>query len=210
MPVYSSLHTSRRLIARMTAIPYTVERRPDTGVNNVTLGVWLFVASEAMLFCGLFSAYFLLRAGAITWGWSPHKDLAQLNTAVLLAATAAFTLAVRAARRRTLSMYRVWLGVSIALALAFLGVKSYEYADDFALALYPRVSTRIALYYLLTGVHALHVAGGISVDAWLLATGRRRWEQDSAAVVNRVEATALYWLFVDIIWLCLLVLLYVW
>ena len=48
----------------MSAIPYTVERRPDTGVNNVQLGMWLFLASEAMLFAGLFSAYFMLRAGA--------------------------------------------------------------------------------------------------------------------------------------------------
>jgi cytochrome c oxidase subunit III len=72
----------------MMDIPYTVERRPDTGINNVLLGTWLFLASEVMLFGGLFSAYVLLRAGATAWpeGSSVSSvPLGALNTLVLLA-----------------------------------------------------------------------------------------------------------------------------
>jgi heme/copper-type cytochrome/quinol oxidase subunit 3 len=191
-------------------IPYTVEPRPDTGVNNVKLGVLLFLATQAMLFGAWFSAYFMLRAGAITWGWSPHRELAQVNTVFLLAATGACTLAVRSARARRVAWFRTWMLMSIVLTLGFLGIRLYEYADDFALGLYPRESTRIGLYYLLTGVHALHVVGGMVVSVWLLATGTSTWTRAAPAIVNRVEATALYWLFVAAIWLCLLVLLYVW
>ena len=73
----------------MSSIPYTVERRPDTGVNNVQMGIWLFLASEVMLFGGLFSAYFMLRAGSLT-PWVPLRDhlgSALLSTALLMVAT---------------------------------------------------------------------------------------------------------------------------
>lgn len=174
------------------------------------LGVWLFLAFQAMLFVAWFSAYFLLRGGAITWGWSPHRELAQINTVLLLAATGSFTLAVRFARARRVAWFRTWMLMSIVLTVGFLGIRLYEYADDFALGLYPRESTRVGLYYLLTGVHTLHVVGGMAVNVWLLATGSTAWIRAAPAIVNRVEATALYWVFLSAIWLCLLVLLYVW
>ena len=194
----------------MNAIPYAIERRPDTGVNNVKLGVWLFLAWEGMLFAALFSAYFMLRAGAITWGWSPHWELARANTVLLLGSTGVLSLAMRAARRQRVTTFRAWMSVSLVLATAFLGVKTYEYRDDFALALYPRVSTRIALYYLLTGIHALHVVGGLIVDVWLIVASGETWRRAAPVMINRVEATTQFWVFVDVIWLILLLLLYVW
>lgn len=193
----------------MTTIPYTVERRPDTGVNNVKLGVWLFLASEVMLFGGLFSAYFTLRAGARAWApLVSHRPIAFLNTALLLFAGAAFARAIKAARRGRLSRFRSWTAGAIALASGFLVVKGIEYARAAAEGLWPRTSTEAGLYYLLTGVHALHVLGGIIATVWLIATAGAAWRREPLRAINRLEATALYWYFVDIIWVILVVLLY--
>jgi heme/copper-type cytochrome/quinol oxidase subunit 3 len=202
----------------MSAIPYTVERRPDTGVNNVKLGMWLFLASEAMLFAGLFSAYFMLRAGA-TEPWQPFRDhlgIAGRNTMVLFAATAVFAVAVAAARARTVLpvwggtlAFRLYLYPSVLFALAFCALKGSEYAALFERGLGPATSTQLAVYFLLTGVHLIHVAGGMLVSVWLAFTGASTWKASPAVVVNRLEAVALYWYFVDAVWVAIVVLLYV-
>jgi cytochrome c oxidase subunit 3 len=198
-------------------IPYTVTKRPDTGVNNVKLGVWLFLASEVMLFGGLFSAYFTLLAGALE-PWPPlrnHLALASLNTIVLLAAGASIALAIRNARAGLTAghdsavPFRGWLMASGGFALTFCALKMIEYADLFRLHLRPSTSTQLAMYFLLTGVHLLHVLGGIGVLLWLALTSSKTRQSSAPAVVNRLEAAAMYWYFVDVIWLILFVLLYV-
>jgi len=195
----------------MSAIPYTVERRPDTGVNNVQLGIWLFLASEVMLFGGLFSAYFTLRAGA-PQPWAPlsaHMDAALVSTVLLFGATGAFAMALRSARAARLPAFRVWIGAAMLLGLLFVAYKGRQYLDLWEGHFYASTSTQWATYYLLTGVHGLHVLGGVLVNAWLLATSSRAWTTSSARIVNRVEAVALYWYFVDLVWVLLFVLLYV-
>jgi cytochrome c oxidase subunit III len=195
----------------LNAIPFTVERRPDTGVNNVQLGVWLFLASEAMLFAGLFSAYFTLRAGAIA-PWTPfrnHLALASVNTVVLMIAGAALAFSARAARARDNRRFRSWLLVSCSFAMAFCAFKGSEYAEFIGAHLRPSTSTHLAMYFLLTGVHLLHVLGGVLVNAWIALTPKAAWSRAPEAVVNRLEAAALYWYFVDAIWLIIFVVLYV-
>jgi heme/copper-type cytochrome/quinol oxidase subunit 3 len=202
----------------MNAIPYTVERRPDTGVNNVKLGTWLFLASEAMLFAGLFSAYFMLRAGAVVL-WSPlseHAGQALASTVVLLAGTAAFGASIRAARQRLAGAgseaalpFVLWLLASAVLALAFCVHEAGEHAALFARGRGPASSTQMASFFLLTGVHMLHVAAGAVLNLRLLLTRASTWTAAGSGVVNRLEAAALYWYFVDAVWLVLAVLFYV-
>ena len=195
----------------MSAIPYTVERRPDTGVNNVQLGVWLFLASEVMLFGGLFSAYFTLRAGAAA-AWMPfraHLDPAIVSTALLFGGTAAFAAAVRMARAGRLAAFRAWMAAATVLAFLFLPYKYLQYVDAWDSGYHASTSTQWGMYFLLTGVHALHVAGGVLVNLRLLGTSAARWTGETPAVVNRVTASALYWYFVDAIWVILFLLLYV-
>ena len=188
----------------MNAIPYTVERRPDTGVNNVQLGIWLFLASEVMLFGGLFSAYFMLRAGAPS-PWVPLRDHlvnALVATISLIVATAFVAAAAGVLRR-----YRLYLGVSAVAAMAFAARKLVDYRDFIAAGHGPASSTQMATYFLLTGVHLLHVVGGVIAIGWVIARSGRAPEP--APTVNRLRALALYWGFVDAVWLLILVLLYV-
>lgn len=192
----------------MTAIPYTVEPRPDTGVNNVTLGVWLFLASEVMLFGGLFSAYFMLRAGATAWPAPVHVPYAVVNTSLLFAGTVCFAIGARAARAGQVTAFRLATTAAIVLLLGFLAVKGLEYRADFAEGLYPRSSTRMALYFLLTGVHAVHVIGGVIALALIAMRIGPQTAEGLARLVNRLHGIGLYWYFVDTIWVILLVLLY--
>jgi heme/copper-type cytochrome/quinol oxidase subunit 3 len=188
-------------------LPYTVERRPDTGVNNVMLGMWLFLASEVMLFGGLFSAYVLLRSGAADWpAGSTISSVTPgaVNTAILLLSS----MTIAMARGRSSGKARRMLGATAALGALFLGIKAFEYATKLQDGLYPSSSTFLALYYLLTAVHAVHVLGGVVVNGYLAVSGARSTGGSSALFANRVTAAALYWHFVDIIWIAIFVVLY--
>lgn len=185
-------------------IPWTTDRRPDTGVTNVTMGIWLFLASEVMLFGAIFSSYALLRVAAPDWPVGSDVlsvPLGLINTVLLVLMTLA---AWRATRTTGAAAIRLVL-VSSLFASGFLGVKAYEYSTEIALGLVPSVSTFLATYYLLTGLHAAHVICGLIANAWIVAGARRAGE---AMTAGRLRATALYWAFVDIVWLVIFVLLY--
>ena len=192
-------------------IPYTVETRPDTGLFNAKLGIWLFLASEVMLFGGLFSGYVLLRTGAIDWpnGWERLSvPLATFNTAVLIASSVCMVLSRRALKIGRLAKGRAWLLATAALAIAFLAVKLFEYREHFQAGDVPARDNFFATYYTLTGVHGLHVAGGIVVIAYLAGPGAAMWSRQRERYANRVETVALYWYFVDLVWLVLFPALY--
>jgi heme/copper-type cytochrome/quinol oxidase subunit 3 len=184
-------------------IPYTAERRPDTGVSNGTLGIWLFLASEAMLFGALFSAYALLRTSATEWPVGRHilgGRMAAINTVFLILATTQVWRATREA-----ASARGQLTRSSLMAAAFLAVKSFEYWDKLSHGLKPSSSTLLALFFTLTGFHAAHVLGGFIANVWAM---RGMFRVDEAITAGRLKALALYWTFVDVVWLGILVAFY--
>jgi cytochrome c oxidase subunit 3 len=185
-------------------IPYTTTARADTGVSNVTLGIWLFLASEVMLFGALFSSYALLRVAAPSW--PAGRELLSLtlgttNTVVLMTMTAA----IWRARSAPWPSARRLLIVGCGLALVFLGVKGVEYSGEIRHGLVPSVSTFLATYFTLTGLHALHVVAGLAASLWAVS-GMRRVGMDMT--IGRVRALSLYWVFVDLVWLIIFVLFY--
>ena len=188
-------------------IPYTLERRPDTGVTNVTMGIWLFLASEVMLFGALFSSYALLRVSALTWphGSSILSVNAGLdNTVVLIAASLLFW-----RTRVTTGRKRLWrIGQSSLLLAIFLVLKAREYQDEFARGLYPETSTFMATYFVLTGMHAVHVVGGLVANAWLAIGARWDRSEGEKITTGRARALSLYWGFVDIVWFAIVGLVY--
>jgi cytochrome c oxidase subunit 3 len=115
-------------------IPYTVEVRPDTGVYNAKIGIWLFLASEVMLFGGLFSAYVLLRVGAAPGTWAHgllNIPIGTFNTAVLITSSITVVLSWAALKMGNFARYRVTQSITLLCALGFLGIKSYEYREKF-------------------------------------------------------------------------------
>ncbi|HEY0369404.1 MAG TPA: heme-copper oxidase subunit III [Chthoniobacterales bacterium] len=116
-------------------IPYTNSARPDTGLWNAKIGIWLFLASEVMLFGGLFSAYIFLRLDALPGYW-PHGLLnvpvGTMNTAILIASSVTVVLAWAALKMRQFGKYRFYMAITIVCGIIFLAVKlSYEWPDKF-------------------------------------------------------------------------------
>ena len=115
-------------------IPYTVEPRADTGLYNAKVGIWLFLASEVMLFGALFSSYILLRVGATPANW-PHGllniPIGTFNTAVLITSSVTVVLAWASLKMGNFARFRKFQSVTILCALGFLGIKSIEYKDKF-------------------------------------------------------------------------------
>lgn len=196
-------------------IPYTVKPRPDTGVYNGKLGAWLFIASEVMLFGGLFAAYIFLRVGAPAWPGTVGGEevalarevlnvpLATINTVVLIASSVTMVMSWASLVRKDFSQYRLYMGATIVLGLAFLVIKAFEYDAKFSHHLYPSDSTFLAIYFTLTGLHALHVFLGIVVNAYFWGPGSHMWETEPQRFTNRIEIAGLYWHFVDLVWIFL-------
>jgi cytochrome c oxidase subunit 3 len=122
-------------------IPYTVKPRPDTGLYNAKVGIWLFLASEVMLFGAFISSYILLRVGApdgfwpdVKTGW-PHGllniPIGTFNTAVLIASSVTVVMAWAALKMGNLVKFKRYMAFTVACALGFLGIKSYEYNEKF-------------------------------------------------------------------------------
>jgi heme/copper-type cytochrome/quinol oxidase subunit 3 len=104
--------------------------------------------------------------------------------------------------------YRLFMGLTILLGLIFLVVKIFEYKSKFAHDLSPSESTFLAIYFTLTGLHALHVIGGLIVNSYFWGPGSKMWLSKPDQFINRIEIAGLYWHFVDIVWIFLFPTLY--
>ena len=195
----------------MIEIPYIVDERPDTGLNNVKLGIWLFLASEVMLFGGLFSTYILLRLNAVDWPLGSDilsVPIGTFNTVVLITSSVTMVLCYAALKLDNLSGYKKYMLLTVGLSLLFLAVKTYEYLDKFSHGDLPAKSTYLAIYFTLTGLHALHIIGGVVVNSYFLGPGLKMWVKNKEQFINRIEAAGLYWHFVDLVWIVLFPVLY--
>ncbi|MDA0986369.1 MAG: cytochrome c oxidase subunit 3 [Bacteroidetes bacterium] len=192
-------------------IPYTIEVREDTGVNNAKLGIWLFLTSEVMLFGALFSSYVFLRIGAASWPEGSsilNIPMATLNTAFLITSSITMVMSWLSLVEKNFSAYKKYMLVTILLGLAFLVVKYFEYSAKFEHHLYPSTNTFLGLYFLMTGLHVLHVIGGLIMNIYLLLPGAKMWQSYPERFTNRVETAGLYWHFVDLVWIFLFPILY--
>jgi cytochrome c oxidase subunit 3 len=115
-------------------IPYAIKARPDTGLYNAKIGIWLFLASEVMLFGALFSSYVLLRVGSDPGAW-PHGllniPIGTFNTTVLILSSVTVVLSWAALKVGDFKRYRRFQSITLLCALGFLGIKSYEYNEKF-------------------------------------------------------------------------------
>ncbi len=303
-------------------IPYTVTARPDTGLYSAKIGIWLFLASEVMLFGGLFSSYVFLRMGATPGLW-PHGLLnvpvGTMNTAILILSSVTVVMAWASLKMRKFNMYRLYMAITILCGIIFLAVKlGYEYPDKFhhfgayikpeavekyerylgnehmakkglapryeitghlegetedhflvlldpinanptdpandrphfiprgrpgeaqwqtfeaaekagkkeeaeklehelieknllaevkkedvrwASAFEPKHSSFFAVYFTITGLHGLHVLGGILIFLYFLFPGAALYKKNPEHLANRIEVAGLFWHFVDLVWI---------
>jgi heme/copper-type cytochrome/quinol oxidase subunit 3 len=206
-------------------IPYRTEPHPLTGVTSGKLGIWLFLASEVMLFGALFSSYVLLRVGALPGTWPSGVEaglnvpIGTFNTLVLITSSITMVMSWASLKMGNPGAFKRYLGATIGLGLLFLVVKGFEWGAKFGhepYGIFPATgwptatdpSTFYALYYTLTGLHALHVFLGILANLWLLIWGLSLFKTEPERFAGRIEIAGLYWHFVDLVWIFLFPTLY--
>lgn len=190
--------------------------------ETATFGMWVFLSTEVLFFGGLFLAYTVYR---LQYPHDFHEAgrhtlllPGAINTAVLLTSSFTMVLAVHAAEQRRRWPTVGWLLLTAVLAAAFLGIKGWEYVHEIHEGLlpgarfhFPGESTLHAelffyLYFVTTGVHALHVTIGLGLIGWfalrMLVAGQ------PGRLTNSIDLLGLYWHFVDLVWVFLFPLLY--
>jgi cytochrome c oxidase subunit III len=188
----------------------------------VTLGMWIFLATEVVFFGGMFTAYSVYRllypSAFAEVSRQLNVVLGTVNTAVLICSSFTMVLAVYGAQTGRRKMLALFLALTIILGLAFLGIKFDEYYEKFLehhvpgpFFSYPGPHGRQAemffsLYFAMTGLHALHMVIGIGLLSVLLVMAWRG--RFTPEYHNPVELSGLYWHFVDVIWIFLYPLLY--
>lgn len=202
--------------------PHVHHMDAPTAYNAAKLGMWLFLATEILLFGGLFVCFALYRwmylkefenaSHELAWGWGG------INTLVLLFSSFTAAMAVEAAQKGQNKKVVRYILVTIVCALGFLAIKYIEYSGKYHHGLFPGTAhwnspefneaykTFFGLYFCMTGLHALHVIIGMGLLTWpLLLARKNRFSPD---YYTPVEVGALYWHLVDLIWIYLFPLLY--
>lgn len=194
-------------------MPEEILRHEESAENvfaAAKLGIWAFLATEVLLFGGLFTAYIVFRMKYPDLFHAEHlklnRYLGLLNTVILITSSLSVACGIAAIRRGRQHLSRVCIALTILLALAFLGVKYVEWSEDFAHGLYPGTNMFFSLYFMMTGLHGLHVAAGILVLGVILFMAcRGRFSEHYA---TPMEITGIYWHFVDLVWIYLFPLFY--
>ena len=199
---------------------------PRLRMDAARLGLWVFLAGEILFFAALCVAYAQARAHApeAFAAASAHTELllGTLNTALLLTSSAAIAVGAAAAQHGRPRAVAPWLAAGAALGLAFLAVKGVEWHREWQEGLFPGPGFALpgagaggsppgaelffAWYFTVTALHALHLLIGIGLVAWLAWASRSR--DPARAAAPRVEGAALYWHFVDVVWVVLYPLIY--
>jgi cytochrome c oxidase subunit 3/cytochrome o ubiquinol oxidase subunit 3 len=181
----------------------------STGLPTIKVAMWLFLASESLLFGGLITAYVLFHGRATT---GPTAQTAfnipytSVSAFVLLASSLTMVLALAAIQRGQLSRFRVWILATAMLGMTFIAGQIYEFTTFIDHGMTLKTNVFASSFYLLTGTHGVHVTMGILMLLTLLVLSYRgSIDADHAFTV---EMVGLYWHFVDIVWIIIFTVVY--
>lgn len=185
-------------------------------------GLWVFLVNEVLFFAGLFVAYAIYRISNPDLLSQTHKflnwKLGATNTVVLICSSLTMAMGVTAAQKGQQKKSANMILLTILLACVFLVIKYFEYMHKIHDGLlpgglftnthltHPKAPQFFSVYFVLTGLHGIHVIGGIVVLAWIYMRARRGDFTEN--YYTPVECTGLYWHFVDLVWIYLFPLLY--
>ena len=196
-------------VAQPAEHPVTEHAETSTGLPNTKLAIWLFLASDCLLFGALISTYVLYR-NASTVGPFPSDvfdiPYTSVSSFVLLASSLTMVLALAAIQRGDVGRCRIWLLATALLGMTFIGGQVYEFTTFYHEGLALSTNLFGTTFYVLTGFHGTHVAIGIVMLLTLLSLtfmGKITQENSEA-----VELVGLYWHFVDIVWIVIFTLVY--
>jgi heme/copper-type cytochrome/quinol oxidase subunit 3 len=174
------------------------------------LGMWVFLFSDGMMFAALIATYAMLRALDPSWPDPKTRldiNLTGLFTFVLICSSVTMVLALVNAREGRLRSARGFLLLTLLGGASFLGFQSWEWGHFLHAGSGPRTDMFYGTFFVLTGFHGFHVLSGLGVLAWVLGRSRGA-DADAARYADTVECGALYWHFVDLVWVVIFTLLY--
>jgi heme/copper-type cytochrome/quinol oxidase subunit 3 len=174
-----------------------------------TWGVALFIATEAMLFVMLFFTYFYVEKGNQRWSVEEPPKLHYVlpMLAVLLASSAVLRWGEKQVKKERYGAGRAALIGTIVLAVVFLGLSYLDYSEHL-LHLTPRTNAYGSIFYTITSVHVAHLLLGLFMLLWVLLLARR-WEPTQHTPYRPYHNAAMYWHFVDTVWIFIVAILYV-
>ncbi len=190
---------------------------PD--ISQGKMGMWVFLSSEVVVFGGLIVCFLLFRLGNPQWEWWTIQQhlkevIGTVNTIILLTSSLTIVLSYKAFDQNRATAGNRWLLATILLGFLFMGIKSYEWYSEIQSGYYigsPDLDAEKnenlfwAFYYGMTGLHGVHVLGGIIANLLIWLGSVLGWTEDNA---TRLEYAGLYWHFVDIVWVYLFPLFY--
>ena len=181
-------------------------RRREPVIPSTRLGMWIFLASEVGTFGGLIASYVMMRMWHHEWLHESAHTLLSIgtaNTVVLLTSSLTMVMAHQAAEERDRPRARKFLLGTLGLGVLFLCLKAFEYSHEISGGHTPRVSVFWSFYFAMTGLHALHIVGGLVLMLYAILG------LNKDCVLRRVAPIGLYWHFVDVVWIILFPLMYV-
>ena len=178
--------------------------------EGAKLGMWLFLATELLLFGGLFAAYAIYRAKYPEMFMQGSKSLdvvlGSVNTVILIFSSLTVAIAVKAIQENRIKLVKIMLWGTIICAAIFAVNKYFEYTYKFGKGIFPGTDIFYSIYFAATGVHMLHVFIGMAVLGVLLRkVYKGKYSKDN---YTAIEIGGLYWHLVDLIWIYLFPLLY--
>ncbi len=200
----------------------TGHHHTSTGLDNTKIAIWAFIGSECFFFASLISTYLIYKGRSLV-GPFPHDawtnpqtgevfpaildiPVTSASTFVLLMSSLAMVLAHAAVVRSDRKWSKIWLAATAGLGAMFLGFQSYEFTIFVHEGLSPRTNLFGSSFFVLTGFHGAHVAVGVMWLITLLAIDFKRGLGPRDA--GNVDICALYWHFVDVVWIAIFTLVY--
>jgi cytochrome c oxidase subunit 3 len=195
--------------AHAHAHAHALEPPSATGIPHDKMGMWVFLCSEVMFFTGLIGSYIVLRFGSPSWpnpGQTLNIWLTALNTFILICSSVTMVKALASVQDGDLRKLKLFLSMTLLGGSIFLGIQVYEYTHLLHAGFNPRVSLFGSVFYTTTGFHGFHVFCGVVCMAFV--TGKAFLGKYTQEHHQGVETIGLYWHFVDLVWIILFTIIY--
>jgi cytochrome c oxidase subunit III len=187
-------------------------REPDLSGNRYRIGMWVALASIAMMFTSLSSAYIVRAGSAQDWVPIAMPRVLIASTALILISSVTLEIARRSLKRSLYKAYTKYVLLTALFGIGFLASQLIAWRQLAAQGIYVSTHPHSSFFYLLTGAHAVHLIGGLLALTFLWIRSRKQFVEP--ALVARREATAdavtIYWHFMDGLWIYLFLLLFLW
>ena len=184
----------------------------ESNWNRYRIGMWVGLASVAMMFTSLSSAYIVRSASSDDWSTLPMPTVLLASTALLIGSSATLEIARRKLKAALSEPYTKWLALTVILGLGFLVAQIFAWRQLAQKGIFLATNPHSSFFYLLTGAHAVHLVGGLLGLTFLWLRSRRHVVETTLVARRRAatDAVSIYWHFMDALWIYLFLLLFLW